>query len=362
MKHKSRYRLDRELFLSRRRHKIEQKRKGIKYSVKAPNSEYLFKGEIIHAPKMISIYEVSEDSSDPYTETIEFIEKIENTIRKKPCIITFKDTFWMSAAAMIVLYATIEEAQKHGAASADLIWSHNASVNRKIRATNLSKLIRNKPIRYNFKNGKPLPVISSSSNEHMEDIIDYIQERVYRDEMTPEIEHLYGDAVSETINNVNLHAYPDNKGDDQKWWLLCLMDQNELYLAIYDKGVGIPKTVVDKPWIVTSMKSAYPEEYKELMEQYPQLRDYRTILLNKLSDPQLIYLSMKGNVSGTKQSKHGQGSKSIKKLVRDTSEGKLWVFSNNGLYVFEEDEETPELYELPQKLAGTLVQWNIKVS
>ena len=63
---------------------------------------------------------------------------------------------------------------------------------------------------------------------------------------------------------------------------------------------------------------------------------------------------MLGDVSGTKKSKHGQGSKSFKALVNETDGGKLWVYSSKGLYRFEDESKTPEVYKLPKHIGGTL--------
>lgn len=198
----------------------------------------------------------------------------------------------------------------------------------------------------------------------MDDILDFIQNCVYKNKMLPEVEYKYGDAVSETINNVGLHAYPGRVSGQKKWWLLCNVIGDQLYLAIYDRGVGIPKTVLEKPWLLASMEKEFPDKYEEIKKEFP---DFENMGLNlfvtkKLTDPQLIYLSMLGDVSGTKKDKHGQGSKSIKALVDETDDGKLWIFSNKGLYKFSLEEDGAEMYRLPNKMLGTLVQWNIKIS
>jgi len=210
-----------------------------------------------------------------------------------------------------------------------------------------------------------MPIISSVGSEMMEEIIDYIQNKIYNDQMSPDTEHVYGDAVSETINNVRLHAYPNSKLQDKKWWLMCSVLGKKLYLAIYDTGVGIPKTVIDRPWFVSAVQITHPQEYASILEQHPGFEKEKPLLLRliptKISDEQLIMISMQGDVSGTKQDKHGQGSKSIMALVGDTADGVLWVFSNGGLYKFNQADKKPEMYKLPKEFPGTLVQWNIEL-
>ena len=79
-----------------------------------------------------------------------------------------------------------------------------------------------------------------------------------------------------------------------------------------------------------------------------------------LSDAESVMLSMMSDVSSTHQDKHGQGSKSIKALVDDNEQGKLWIFSNKGLLV-KESAKAGNLIELPSSIDGTLIQWNIKL-
>lgn len=81
----------------------------------------------------------------------------------------------------------------------------------------------------------------------------------------------------------------------------------------------------------------------------------------RITDSELIGMSMMGDVSGTKKDKRGQGSKSILKLVEETSGGLLWVFSNNGVYKFDQAVKKPKMYALPMQFPGTLVQWNIEL-
>lgn len=68
---------------------------------------------------------------------------------------------------------------------------------------------------------------------------------------------------------------------------------------------------------------------------------------------------MVGDVTGTDSSKHGQGSKSIKALVADNDIGTLWIYSNDGLYKLKSG--SVETIDLPKRMHGTLIQWNIKV-
>ena len=320
---------------------------------------------LITAPTSISIYDFSDDKRKcAYSQTLKFLKRIENNAHKSNCLIDFSNTSKVSAAALVLVYAAIETATAGRARKTDIIWSKkHHHVNLAIKSMNLHKVITGEAIEYELQSTKILPIISSVGSEHMEEIIDFIQKRIYKT-MTPEEEWVYADAISETINNVGLHAYPGSNHRDRKWWLMCTTIGNQLYLAIYDNGIGIPKTVVDRPWFLASLKSTQPEEHQRLVELYPDFEKAGISLYvpTLIPDERLIRLSMQGDVTGTKKEKHGQGSKSIMALVSDTPAGKLWVFSNNGLYTFWQTDKSPGEKKLKTKFPGTLVQWNIKLS
>lgn len=343
------------------------RRRNIYYDVNKFYRDETFKGRRrIVAPKSLSVYDFESDKNSPYVETLRFLAKIEREFKREACYIDFRGTTHLSAAAMVVVYAAIDLAGK-GAdrqADADILWSnYSQRVNAVLKANNFHKLIRGMHISYSLDSARSMPVISSVGSEQMEEVIDFIQRRIYKEQMSPDTEHVYGDAVSETINNVRLHAYPDYALEDKRWWLVCTTIGKMLYLAIYDNGIGIPKTVVDRPWFWSSVKHTHPEEYAVLEEQFPAIKDgvLGIFTANNISDQRLIFLSMQGDVTGTKTDKHGQGSKSIMALVNDTAGGQLWVFSNGGLYRFKQTDTKPELYGLPKKFPGTLVQWNIEL-
>lgn len=372
MKKKDYLKIRKEVLLGYSRYRKSEKRK---YRVYNPNREYINLagpgGYSISAPERICIYGVAGADRDAYVETIKFIRVLEENIGRKKCLVDFSKTKRATAAALLCIYASIDNANINGSYSSGLAWSKVAPhINKVLRKLNFKLLLSRKDIEYRFGAMGELPVISSVGINYMEEIVDFIQEKVYLGTMAPKTEHAYGDAVSETINNVRLHAYPDLELDQKKWWLICNVIEDVLYLAIYDMGIGIPKTVLDKPWFFASLEAFYPSTYRDLVSSVPGFKEsgIKAYIPKKLQDSQLIYLSMKGDVTGTKRTKHGQGSKSIKALVDETEDGKLWVFSNNGLYVFNEDaEDSAEgsvhaSLKLPMKLPGTLVQWNIKLT
>lgn len=319
--------------------------------------------EVITAPDSISIYEF-EGRDANYYKTLVFLDQIRSRFKVRTCLVDFSRTRKISAAALVVVYAAIETASAGRSAKADVVLSSvSPAVNESLKSSNLIKLIRGHEFSYALADARDIPVISSVGKDQMEEIIDFIQSRIYNDQMSADTEHVYGDAVSETINNVRLHAYPDSPSEEKRWWLLCKTYGKKLYLAIYDNGVGIPRTVVERPWFLTAMRSTHPKEYDQLLTRVPGLERAGVSIFvpTVIPDESLIFYSMQGDVTGTNKEKHGQGSKSIKALVNDTEDGKLWVFSNKGVYTFNAEGQEPAMAKLKKKFPGTLVQWNIEL-
>lgn len=361
MKKLSRERLDSITNASEVRWRNAISRKGKKY-IPHQKSNKLLGQELITAPEVISIYDFEgEDSA--YQKTLEFLDLIKDRYRLENCILDFSETKKITAAALVVVYAELESACSGRNGKASIRWSSAPKVNSILRTSNLPRLISGYDIKYSLSNAKSMPIVSSIGKSQMDEIIDFIQSDIYKDKMSPDTEYVYGDAVSETINNVGLHAYPGIEPDEKRWWLTCETFGKKLYLAIYDRGVGIPKTIVRHHWFLPSLKVTHPDEYKKLIADNPELETtgLSSLFNTRLPDENLILLSMQGDVTGTKQDKHGQGSKSIMALVSETDDGMLWVFSNHGLLTFSKEDNHPKLAKLDKKFPGTLVQWNIEI-
>ncbi|NOI60892.1 hypothetical protein [Vibrio coralliilyticus] len=317
-----------------------------------------------------------------YTETINFLNSLKTIRGKSKVIIDFSRTYQLTAPVVLMLYAAIDVIPISERPKIRIIFSkENQRVNVTLKVSGFHSLCQGRKIKPDFSGEKALSVVSGVGGKYRDEIVDFIQHRAYKNKMDPDTEWIYGDAVQETINNVRLHAYPEKEDKDKKWWLLCEIINSQLFLTIYDQGIGIPKTVTDRDWFLQSFEAEYPEKYQEILEDITNsgiekgvlssLKN-RIMFVKKWTDPQLVYLSMIGDVSGTKKNKHGQGSKSIKALVSSTDQGKLWVYSNEGVYLLENDAGTSDTdgtdegkgiaIQLPRSLDGTLVQWNISLN
>jgi len=321
---------------------------------------------IIKAPKVLSV--LDWDTPQTLSPTLKFKEQIDKLVGLKKCILDFSDVIHFSASAQLLVYSSVQLAiKKYGeyAEKTQIAWSDKAFINKVIRRMPLDKLCKQQGnLGIDFTdNRNRLQIVYGTSNQHIDNIIEFIQKWVYNNNMDSETEYRFGDAISETINNVSSHAYPELNLDEKKWWLICDVFGDQLYLAIYDAGVGIPATVVRKKWFWQNCKDTYPELIKDMQDLYPEDKLQLSFFKKtKIKDAQLINLSMKGDVSGTKVDKRGQGSKSIRAFVEDTTSGKLQICSSKGLYIFENEDKDVNLYELEKEVPGTLIQWNIKIN
>ncbi|BCL71358.1 hypothetical protein TUMSATVNIG1_33250 [Vibrio nigripulchritudo] len=315
-----------------------------------------------------------------YTETVNFINSLSTVKGKSKVIIDFSKTYQITAPVVLMLYAAIDVIPIEERPKIQIIFSKvKQRVNVLLKVSGFHSLCRGQKLKPDFSGDKALSVVSGVGGKYRDEIVDFIQHRAYKNKMDPDTEWIYGDAVQETINNVRLHAYPEKDERDKKWWLLCEIIDSQLFLTIYDQGIGIPKTVTDRDWFLQSFEAEYPDTYKEILDDVTRIGiekgvlpsiKHKIMLVKKWTDPQLVYLSMIGDVSGTKKNKHGQGSKSIKALVKSTDQGKLWVYSNEGVYLLENDRDAKDIdaegkgiaIQLPKALSGTLVQWNINLN
>ncbi len=331
--------------LSRRRH---FKRDNLENTGRdRPDSFY------IKAPDIIEIYDADDEDAKNFKKTMTFFNKVKTGFVKDNVVLDFRKTRHVSAAAMLMLYAIIESSKKPGRSK--ILYPKNYELVKKVlQIANIDKIVRGSNISYNdLSERSHIPVISSQGSKYQEEIIDHIQKRIYSDKLTPELEYKYGDAVSETIYNVKMHAY-ETGNENKQWWLLCSVVDNRLFLAIYDLGVGIPNTVVERDWFSDIISRIHPKIYfdKKLTGKRFRLNK------NGVTDKDLIQYSMMADISATKESKHGQGSKSIKALVEGFSDGKLHIFSGKGLYKMTGDECKVELFDLATPVRGTLIQWS----
>lgn len=185
-------------------------------------------------------------------------------------------------------------------------------------------------------------------------LLNQMNERLFKSELErggEDWDSLYK-ALSEAMLNVSVHAYKDDERVEfvqrlgERWWLMGNRIKKQLYLAIYDKGIGIPRSFQKKGLEIV-------ETMKKLVAWLPGAEGG--------GDSSLIRMAMEYGRSGLKQAGNGLGLDDIKKYVENNPDGKLHVFSNHGRVVFHSKDSTYKLIEYADSIHGTLIQWNLKL-
>lgn len=151
-----------------------------------------------------------------------------------------------------------------------------------------------------------------------------------------------GKCLVECLDNVSHHAYKGNvkKPLKKRWWLVgyCDKKSDEIYFAILDLGVGMPKTLnVRRRQADSSIKQ----------------------LLFGLNDEELIVKAFTSSLSSTKKPNRGLGLPGLKKIIGQLGAGELRVFTKrsecrivpNGL---------PSGKRHKYSLGGTMLTWRLK--
>jgi hypothetical protein len=161
-------------------------------------------------------------------------------------------------------------------------------------------------------------------------------------------------AISESFTNVWQHAYAEdlqrnhptliNPSKIQKWWIAQTHIDGQLFMAVYDVGVGIPFSTRRRPW------------YKSLHS------DILHTLKGMNSDSRDIQTALAYGTSRYKQQGRGNGLPTMKRFVEINPNGELCIISGKGVYKYKSKDNREEFSNLDSSYPGTLIQWNIALT
>ncbi|MCJ2378770.1 hypothetical protein LNL84_18325 [Vibrio sp. ZSDZ34] len=330
--------------------------------------EFLFGNPIIKAPREIDL--VDGDRSQMEL----FFTMLRETLADNPkCIyLSFEYTTVFKAMPMLAIYSIIDDAREELGITTkiNVMWSkRSGDVNTIIRIS--GRFLPASEREQLVERSDHLPVImgdNSRAIELSEKLVDYILDK-YFPEADAEKEQQISSAIQETIDNVGRHAYPDIEDHTQKrWWFDCNRIHDNLYIVIYDRGIGIPSSLSKNNAVfLARINALYNEKYVDAVGEEATLDDLtglerlKTWFSNNLNDGQLIRAAMHIDVTSTDLAKHGQGSKSIKGLITNDENSYLLMFSNLGFYCYSKDREDTErsIRNYKHAIPGTLIQWSI---
>ncbi len=158
-----------------------------------------------------------------------------------------------------------------------------------------------------------------------------------------EAERLVSKAIGEGMLNVAYHAYPDGEEEKRFWWVMAYIYASKLYIALCDRGVGIPKTLKE------------PGLFEPVMKRLSLGRD----------DGKMIKAAMEYTRSSRSESGGGLGSSDIQDLVLKNPKGRLVIVSGRGFYSLEgegKENKKEKTLEIKNDIRGTLIQWEIPLA
>lgn len=155
---------------------------------------------------------------------------------------------------------------------------------------------------------------------------------------------LFADCLNEAVANTIHHAYEHHFKNipsrvQQKWWMLSLLKDDLLFVAIYDAGIGIPGSLRRKP--------QFGEYFKR--------RHY--------NDARLIQAAVGSTWSSTQLPHRGNGLPEMLEFSHSLKSGGLSIWSEKGGLTYNpqvHDKSKREVrHHVDQRLPGTLVLWSI---
>lgn len=339
----------------------------------------IFGAPILDVPRTFDFAENNfDDQSSLFLSDLEFLLSQHSHI-----YLCFKNTDLIRLPMFLCIYAIQDKYN----AKISIQWSRSKLVNEMIKDSGSFASMQSRKDTLSDNSIRRIPVISGSNNEFQDlpdDLVDAINHKYYDGNIPSNVEARISSAIVETIENVGRHAYPKESLDEnKKCWLICSLghngniDEEYMYLAIYDIGRGIPHSFADSEVFQKRVKTHYPNEYKTLIygddlnesktkaigSFLRSMKSYISPLRKVIGDSGMIHASMMNDITRINDENHGQGSASIKDVVTNDPDSNLIILSNKGCYQYNKgssQEHTKR--ELDNELTGALLQWSIKLN
>lgn len=315
----------------------------------------VFSRTVITAPSSISFFEKRYDEFD------KFIKELNKLCRSGRVLIDLKNVTTIKSAALLVLYASIEQLQK----------TYNDKNIIKTTCTTskeISVILRT----YGFWNltgesrsrslqayPDSLEICTMTYEAHLQKdkselrkLLKYAQASVLKAGMH-EGKVLAYNAITESISNVWQHAYDDEFHTSpvplilRNWWFIAQRIDDQFFIAVYDMGAGIPATISTKPWAAALI---------ETISKWVDLKGYKVLVS---PDAKSIKAAVDYGRSRFKLDNRGKGLTEAKDFVQRNPHGSMLIFSGSGHYEYKTKDDQETLETLGSQFRGTLIQWNL---
>ena len=165
-------------------------------------------------------------------------------------------------------------------------------------------------------------------------------------------------AISEAMLNVQHHAYKHEERTDfveklgPRWWLMGSTLNDQLHLVLYDKGIGIPRSLEDKQGKV-----------KEILYRYGRKFSGQAAIGEDggLIAAAMVYGRSRLKGKQVSPSGRGKGLSDIRHWVLQNPTGELHIYSNRGRYSYNSDTNRVRVINHDSSIHGTLIQWKMRL-
>jgi hypothetical protein len=293
------------------------------------------------------------EAHEALTETIQAIQRsLKN--RNTKVFLDFRLTEHASVAGLLLLHSSIRaaEAENNCQLKKTLIPPKNARVRMIMNRVGFLK-----PDNYLESQPGFIPLTTDvKGSTFAKKLFANMNTAIYDNKLQkggPEWDRLQS-AIGEAILNVFEHAYDDAKTKPitdrmgYRWWLIAQTFDNQIYIAMIDKGVGIPETII----------SSAKMKLERLLNRFLRMATKHSAG----PDSAGIITAMRYGSSRLKRRLGGRGTglASVKELVAPNPDGELLIFSNRGEYTYS-NQHGEHTAEHPNSIMGTLIQWNISL-
>ncbi|RII79141.1 hypothetical protein [Pseudomonas monteilii] len=307
--------------------------------------------EVVAAPPVITFYEKR------YSEFFGFIRRIQAAAKKGNILIDLRNVHEVKAAAMLVLFASIQTIQKQYSRKNIVKFTtcRYPGISRAFGRWGFWNLTGQEDTLPSRKMENALEICMTSyestkrnDKTQLKKVITYTQNAI-ADAGLDEENVLAYNAITESVSNVWQHAYDEDflgadfNRDLANWWIIVEKIKDQFFIAVYDIGAGIPTTLERKPW------------YKVyFIHSDGKLYEYA-------ADAHRIKMAVEYGRSRFKVDNRGKGLSEAKDFVLSNPEGAMIIYSGNGAYIFETASGEEKLENIPSGFPGTLIQWNLRL-
>ena len=152
------------------------------------------------------------------------------------------------------------------------------------------------------------------------------------------------DCLSEAVTNTKAHAYLNISNAPTAWWMFSQAVNGRLTVAISDLGIGISKSLLQKP------------------ELSDYIRKVRRLMSKSDLDKDLIKIAVSSDRTKTGLPYRGKGLPQMLDFIKKGADGAFRVQSSFGVFQHDAKISKTETATLKKAIRGTLIEWTLPLN